>query len=453
MSQTDATDTQDGHMSAEKPVDESQVAEPQVTELQKVRLKKGRDKPVRQGHPWIFSGAIAELPPVSSDRATDATTDGDLVDIVDSGNNWLARGYLNRKSQIQVRILTRNSIELAPGTDEIPFWQARIEQAVALRRRLFDHSTAAVPREHAGEQSINAYRLINGESDALPGLIVDHYAGYLALEVGTLGIERRKQMLAQLLQAATGAQTIVERSDTAARRQEGLTGAEGTLLGEAPTGPVDIAEYGLRFQVDLLQGQKTGFYLDQRENRRQVARYCRGARVLNAFGYTGAFAVHALAEGASHVTNIDTSADALAQSTRHINQNGFDAATHTENVVGDVFQVLRAWRSQNRAPFDVIILDPPKFAHSRQSVDKALRGYKDINLLALQLLRPGGILATFSCSGLVDAALFQKVVFGAAVDVNRHVRVLEWLRQAPDHPVALTFPEGDYLKGLICHAA
>ncbi|MEX1018283.1 MAG: class I SAM-dependent rRNA methyltransferase [Litorilinea sp.] len=427
------------------------------TAKKSIALKKGRDKPIRQGHPWIFSGAIGQIP--------HELVDGDLVDVVDSGNNWLARGYLNRKSQIQVRVLTRDRHEFAPETDETEFWQNRLARAIELRRQLFTPASptsgsAGLP--DTGDTPVNAYRLINGESDELPGLIVDRYGDYLVMEVGTLGIDRRKQLLAEQLLALTGAQGIIERSDTAARRQEGLTGAEGLVAGTIPSGPVEIRENNLRFEVDLLQGQKTGFYLDQRVNRQRVAAYCapshfphapEGPQVLNAFAYTGAFAVHALAAGARHVTNIDTSAPALEQATRHLTLNGMDPAAQAQNVVGDVFQTLRAWRDANRAPFDVIILDPPKFAQSRQGVDKALRAYKDVNLLAMQLLRPGGILATFSCSGLVDAALFQKVIFGAAVDANRHVRVLEWLRQAPDHPVAITFPEGEYLKGLICHVA
>lgn len=448
-----------------------------VSALPVIALKKGRDKPVRQGHPWVFSGAIAHIPP--------QLEDGAQVDLVDSGNNWLARGYLNRKSQIQVRILTRQRDELPAANEfatdtftggvtdgvtdgfaaERPFWRTRLEQAIALRQRLFAPSpTYAAPTESLSTESLptesltnepptTAYRLINGESDGLPGLIVDRYAGYLVMEVGTLGIELRKQMLAEELLDLTGATGIVERSDTVARRQEGLGNVDELRLGNLPAGPVAIRENGLHFAVDLLEGQKTGFYLDQRSNRQRVAAYCAGARVLNAFAYTGAFAVYALAAGAEHVVNVDTSGPALAQAAHHLTLNGIDPARQAENITGDVFQALRAWRKEQRAPFDVIILDPPKFAQSRQGVDKALRGYKDINLLALQLLRPGGILATFSCSGLVDAALFQKVVFGAAVDANRHVRVLEWLRQAPDHPVALTFPEGEYLKGLICHVA
>jgi 23S rRNA (cytosine1962-C5)-methyltransferase len=273
-------------------------------------------------------------------------------------------------------------------------------------------------------------------------------------------------MLAQLLRELTACRGVVERSEMALRRQEGLGPAVGLLAGEAPDGPIEVHESGLRFAVDLLHGQKTGFYTDQRQNRRRFAAYCAaaqaqaaaagstaGPQVLNAFAYTGAFAVYALAAGAGHVVNLDSSVEALELAETNLRLNGFDPDTAAEGVAGDVFTVLRDWRADTQSPrFDLIVLDPPKFVQSRQHLERGLRGYKDINLLALQLLRPGGILATFSCSGLVDLALFQKVVFGAAVDAGRSVQVLEWLHQGPDHGVALTFPEGEYLKGLICRA-
>lgn len=391
-----------------------------------VRLKTGRDKPVRQGHPWLFSGAIQQIPPTAAD--------GDLVDVQAASGEWLACGYLNRKSQIQVRILSWQPDE---PIDQA-FWQRRLQSAIAARR-----AWIATPET-------NAYRLVNGESDYLPGLIVDHYADYLVMQVGTLGMERYKQMLAELLLTLTGAKGVIERSDLALRRQEGLPEATGLLAGVAPAGPVEIRELGLRYQVDLAHGQKSGFYTDQRDNRRRVAAYCHAGRVLNAFSYTAAFAVHALAAGARHVTNIDTSVDALTVGETHLRLNGFDPDQQAEQIAGDVFTILRDWRDEGIEPFDVIILDPPKFAQSHGNLDRALRGYKDINWLAMGLLKPGGILATFSCSGLVSADLFQKVVFGAAVDAKRPVQVLEWLRQGNDHPVAITFPEGDYLKGLIC---
>lgn len=395
---------------------------------QPVVLKSGREKPVIQHHPWVFSGAIARLP--------GDVVDGEIVDVYSPNSRWLARGYLNRASQIQVRLLTWDVDQPIDAT----FWRERLSDAIQRRQQL---GIAAAS---------TAYRLVNGENDYLPGLIVDRYGDYLVLQAGTLGIDQRKQELAHLLLELTGCRGVIERSDTAARRLEGLGEAHGLLAGDAPPGQVEIEEAGLHFVVDLAGGQKTGFYMDQRANRRRVAAYCAGARVLNGFSYTGAFAVHALAAGAAHVTNIDSSADVLELAETNLRRNGFDPDRQTENIAGDIFQILRDWRDDGATPhrFDLVILDPPKFAQSKQAVERALRGYKDINMLALALLKPGGILATFSCSGLVSADLFQKVIFGAAEDARRDAQILEWLRQDRDHPVALTFPEGEYLKGLVC---
>ncbi len=395
-----------------------------------VTLRTGRDKPVRQRHPWIFSGAIQNIPA--------DIEDGAIVDIADAQGRRMARGYLNRASQIQVRILTWEKDEEVDRA----FWRKRLHAAGELRERW----------KLAGDS--NAYRLVNGESDYLPGLVVDRYADYLVMQVGTLGIDRRKQELAELLLELTGCRGVIERSELAARRQEGLEDAGGLLAGEAPTEHVEVHESGLRFNVDLLHGQKTGFYTDQRENRARVAAYCAGANVLNAFSYTGAFAVHALAAGARQVANVEASYEALALAEANLRLNDFDPDTQTQNVAGDVFAVLRNWRDIDASGelFDIVILDPPKFVQAREHMDRGLRGYKEINMLALRLLKPGGILVTFSCSGLVSADLFQKVIFGAAVDAGRDLQILERLQHARDHTVAITFPQGDYLKGLICYA-
>jgi 23S rRNA (cytosine1962-C5)-methyltransferase len=241
----------------------------------------------------------------------------------------------------------------------------------------------------------------------------------------------------------TGAQSVSERSDMAARQQEGLADASGILAGTQPAPRTIIQEHNLRFVADLAAGQKTGFYLDQRDNRRRTAAYCADRRVLNAFSYSGAFAIYALAAGATHVTNLDTSVDALTLGEENLRLNGFDPDAQAAGIAGDVFHVLRDWRNAPTADttFDLIILDPPKFVHSHANLERGLRGYKDINLLALHLLRPGGVLVTFSCSGLVSYDLFQKVLFGAATDAGRDVQILERLHQACDHPVALTVPE------------
>jgi 23S rRNA (cytosine1962-C5)-methyltransferase len=403
-----------------------------MSELQQsvatVHLKKGRDKPIRQGHPWIFSGAIARLPSPAE------APDGTIVSVAAANGTMLARGYLNRKSQIQVRLLTWDCDERIDDD----FWHMRLADAIARRARL------------AADAETSAFRLVNAENDFLPGLTVDRYGDFLVLQAGTLGIDMRKTMLATALLELSGARGIIERSDMAQRAQEGLPESHGLLAGDMPPSQVEILEGGHRFLVDLHGGQKTGFYMDQRANRCRVAAYASGARVLNAFAYTGAFGVYALAGGAHHVLNLDASVEALELCEKNLRRNGFDLATQSEQLAGDVFTVMRDWRAAGEPHFDLIVLDPPKFATSKRRIDKALRGYKDINLLAMQLLRPGGILATFSCSGLVSADLFQKVVFGAAVDAGRAVQILHWLRQGDDHPVAITFPEGQYLKGLVC---
>ena len=394
--------------------------------MAQITLKPGREKPVRNHHPWIFSGAIKQIDPDASN--------GDIVDVLDAGGGWLARGYLNRRSQIRVRLLTWDQNE---PVDE-RFWRSRVQRALEGRAGL------------AADPGTDAYRLVYAESDGLPGLIVDRYADWLVLQSLTLGIERVKPLLVELLQELCMPAGIVERSDVDVRGKEGLDGAAGRLAGELPPDELlEIRENGFRFLVDLPGGQKTGYYLDQRDNRRRAAAWCHDAQVLNAFSYTGSFAVYALAAGARHVTNVDSSLEALQLGERNLALNGFDADAQADGVAGDVFQVLRDWRATGRL-FDVVVLDPPKFAQSQGQVDRAARAYKDINMQAMHLLRPGGMLITFSCSGLVSPDLFQKIVFGASVDAARDVQVVERLSQGGDHPLLLSFPEGEYLKGLIC---
>lgn len=391
-----------------------------------VILKPGREKPIANRHPWIFSGGIRALPPNAAD--------GEIVDVRAHDGQWLAAGYLNRASQIQVRLLSWQRDEAIDDD----FWRGRLAAAVARREWL------------AADGATTAYRLVNGESDYLPGLLVDRYDRWLVLQAGTLGIDRRKQQIARWLLDLTGCVGVVERSDHALRREEGLDEISGHLLGEAPPDRVTIRENGLGFLVDLAGGQKTGYYTDQRANRQRVAAWCRGRQLLNCFAYTGSFGVYALAAGAERVVNLDASVDALELGEENLRLNGLDPEARTESIAGDVFQILRDWQRAGHQRFDAIVLDPPKFAQNRRNLDSALRGYKEINLQAMRLLRPGGILATFSCSGLVSTELFQKVIFGAAVDAGRPMQILEWLQQGADHPVALTFPEGAYLKGLIC---
>jgi len=411
-----------------------------------VFLKKGRAAPVVRRHPWVFSGAIHHI---DGDPA-----DGDAVDVLDAGGNWLARGTFNRSSQIRVRLLTWDKDEVM----EARFWRDRLEQAVTARRALgLGAGSSATPET-------TAYRLVNAESDYLPGLIVDRYGDWLLVQFLTLGVDCRRSVivesLVELLEA-DGIRGIYERSDVDVRQKEGLEQRTGALWGDEPPDLLEIRENGLRFLVDLRAGHKTGFYLDQRDNRARFSAHCEDAEVLDGFAFTGGFAAYAAAGGASSVTLVDSSAPSLELARRNIALNaGVPAARlrdatligeerHFEYLEADVFEALRRFRSQGRS-FDVIVLDPPKFAHTRRDVDKAARAYKDINLLAQQLVRPGGLIFTFSCSGRVSADLFQKIVFGAVEDSERKAQIIGWMSQGPDHPVALTFPEGAYLKGLIC---
>ena len=389
-----------------------------------VILKRGREKAVLNRHPWVFSGAIAQIEGRSED--------GDVVEVLDHQRQFLAKGYLNRRSQITVRLL---SWSVAQAIDDA-FWQGRIEAAVHARDTLLQ------------EHHTDACRLIHAESDRLPGLVVDRYGSFLVLQALTLGIERRKAELVQILAARLKPTGIYERSDVDVRTKEGLEPCQGPLWGEEPPDLIEIMENGRRFRVDIQRGQKTGFYLDQRENRVKLARYCVGRTVLNAFAYTGSFGICAVQAGAQRLTQVDTSLEALALARQNMETNGLQRA-EDEYVVGDVFAVLRQYRAQGRK-FGLIILDPPKFAQSQAQLTAACHGYQDINRIAMQILEPDGILFTMSCSGLVTPDLFQKVVFGASVEAERDVQVLERLAQAADHPFLLSFPEGEYLKGLVC---
>lgn len=393
-----------------------------------IKIGAGKDRPVRQHHPWIFSGAVIDT--------EGSPQPGDIVDVVDPRGEWLARGYFNPRSQIVVRILTWDRDEQIDRS----FWARRLVAAAAMRDAI------------GVSQGATAWRLVFAESDLLPGLIVDRYGDWLSVQYLTLGVEAQRGVLTELMRELWAPTGIVDRSDPVVRRQEGLTTGPAEVVGQWPPEELEISEDGLRFPVNLLGGQKTGFYLDQRLNRSIVARHAAGRRVLNAFSFTGAFAVHALRAGAVHVTNVDTSHDALVGSEVALRLNGFDPDVQAEAIAGDVFQVLRSYRDEGRQ-FDLVILDPPKFARSKAELEPATRGYKDINLIAMKLLAPGGLLATFSCSGLVTPDLFQKIVFGASVDAGRTMQVVARMTQAPDHPVLLTFPEGEYLKGLLARAA
>ncbi len=389
-----------------------------------VILKKGRGKSLLRRHPWIFSGAIhhADDPSVAS---------GATVDLLSFDGQFLARAAYSPQSQIRARVWTFEDLPI-----DKEFFRGRVREALATRYEL-----------HI-EHNVTPARLIYAESDQLPGLIVDRYGDVLVLQSLTAGSEFWKETLADLLLEETGLGTIYERSDADVRELEGLEAKVGLLRGTPPESPLTVYENGLKFLVDIEHGHKTGFYLDQRQNRLQVRELAKDKDVLDCFCYTGGFTVNGLAGEAKSVLSIDASGAALALAKENVSLNDLPL-DKTNFMEGDVFQLLRKFRDENRS-FDMIVLDPPKFAPTAAQAERAARGYKDINLLAFKLLRPNGLLVTFSCSGGVDAALFQKIVAGAALDAGVEAQIVERLSQSPDHPVSLHFPEGAYLKGLIC---
>jgi 23S rRNA (cytosine1962-C5)-methyltransferase len=400
--------------------------------IPRVHLKAGRDAALRRRHPWIFSGGIADVKgePVA----------GALVAVAGADGDFLAWGHYSPASQIRVRVVSWDPDE-SPDTPE--FWRGRLTRALALRESL------------DRDPSTNAYRLVNAESDELPGLIVDRYADTLVLQLLTVGTDARRALFADLLWDLCRPQAVYERSDVDVREREGLEGRRGLLRGGAPPSRIEIQESGLTYAVDIVHGHKTGFYLDQRENRRRFARLMASsagtdAQMLNVFAYTGGFTICGLRHGVTHATNVDTSAEALAIGRDNLALNALDPG-RVRDITGDAFEILRRLRRHGER-FDAIVLDPPKFAFTQRDLKRASRGYKDINMQAIHLLRPGGLLFTFSCSGAISEDLFQKIVFGAALDTGRDLQIIGRLTQGSDHPVALTFPEAAYLKGLICRA-
>lgn len=393
----------------------------------KIKINSGREKSLQRMHPWVFASAIQKA---DLDSAAGIAS-GSTVDLLSADGQFLARAAYSPQSQIRARVWT-----FADEPVDAEFFRARIRAAIQRRAALgaMDHSSAC--------------RLIHAESDGLPGLIVDRYGDLLVMQSLTAGAEYWKQTFADLLLEETGLKDIYERSDADVRELEGLASSVGVLRGLTPEGSVEVNEHGVRFWVDFRHGHKTGFYLDQRVNRRRMGEMSDDRDVLNCFCYTGGFSLYALANGARSVTSVDSSADALALLEKNMQLNQFSTDRHT-SLEGDVFQLLRKFRDANRS-FDLIVLDPPKFAPTAAHAEKASRAYKDINLLAFKLLRPGGLLFTFSCSGGIDAALFQKIVASAALDAGVQAQIIEHLSQSSDHPVSLHFPEGAYLKGSVC---
>ena len=400
-----------------------------------VTIQQGKEKPIQNQHPWVYSGAISKL--------TEDCQPGDIVTVVDSKGRFLGRGYYNPTSQIRVRILTWQD-----ETINEEWWYDQLLRAVHARMVYQDEFDAGVN---------NAVRLVNAENDFLPGLVVDRYGEWLVLQSLTLGIDHHKEVITNLLAEMLKPLGIYERSDVDIRRKEGLKDEVGLLWGDEPPDMIEIEENTLIFTVDIRNGHKTGFYLDQRENRGWLhdLLYLDGddlkedkRRVLNMFSYTGGFGLYALAAGVKQVVNVDSSEAVLKVAKDSIKRNELPL-DRAQFVAGDAFQVLRDYVNKGEQ-FDVVVLDPPKFAQSQKQVEGATRGYKDLNLQAFKLIQSGGYLMTFSCSGAINQDLFQKVVFGALADSGRQAQIIRQLGGSEDHPVALTFPEGAYLKGLLC---
>ena len=394
--------------------------------MKKILLKAGREKSLLRRHPWIFSGAIG--------RVEGAPADGDSVQIHSTHGAFLAHAAYNSQSQITARVWSWQEAD----TISADFFRTRITRAMEARKAL-----------NIAQHS-NGMRLIHGESDGLPGLIVDQYGNVLVMQIGSAGAEHWREVCADILQQLCNPACIYERSDSDSRALEGLPERNGVLRGKLPES-LTIEEHGLRFAVDVARGQKTGFYLDQRNNRALTGTLAQDRDVLNCFCYSGGFSLYALRGGAKSVLSIDSSEEALQLAQRNAELNKLDAG-RTEWQCADVFTALRKLRDQNRK-FDLIILDPPKFAPTAAFAEKAARGYKDINLLGFKLLKPGGMLATYSCSGGISDDLFQKIIAGAALDAGVDAQIVYKLHAAADHPVLLSFPEGAYLKGLVLRIA
>jgi len=388
-----------------------------------IKLKKGREKSVNKKHPWVFSGAIANM--------DGEIPLGETVAVLSHENEFLAWGAYSPSSRIRIRLWSWNENELI--TEE--FLMDRIRKSFQERYDL-----------GIGKKT-NALRMVHAESDGLPGLIVDRYKDMLVVQFLSAGVEYWRSTIVNILRETPGIAGVYERSDAEVRRLEGLELRTGILSGVVPNGLIEIDEQDVKFLVDFRHGHKTGFYIDQRENRKKVQEFVKGKHVLDCFSYTGGFLINSLEGGADTVVSVEASGNSIELAKQNLALNEFqEEKVHW--IQGDVFNELRKFRDKGQN-FDLIILDPPKFAPTKSQAQRAARGYKDINLLALKLLSPGGILFTFSCSGGINQELFQKIVAGAALDANVNTQIIGHLEQSADHPIALNFPEGSYLKGLI----
>ena len=384
--------------------------------MQSVILKPGKDKPIRNHHHWIFSGAIARMPDF---------IDGDILPVENANGEFLGYAYFNRKTSISGRML---SFDKTPAEEAL---KQNIDKAIAFRKKIFDPKIT------------NAYRLVNSEGDKIPGLVVDIYDEVVVLQIATLGIERLKPLIVEHLKKTLQPATIYEKSNLPSRGEEGLQNQEGLLFGE-DIDEVEILENKIKFIVSIKNGQKTGFFLDQREMRNWVKELSEGKKVLNCFGYTGGFSLYAMKGDAAQVDTVDISTEAIALAQKNTLLNKIDADKHNF-IAGDVFQFLR----DEPLEYDLIILDPPAFTKRKADIMQACRGYKDINRLAMKKIPSGSMLLTSSCSYHVDERLFQTVVFQAAAEAGRSVRIIGRHRLAPDHPINIFHPEGEYLKSLL----
>ncbi len=385
--------------------------------MNKLILKPGREKSLKRRHPWIFSGGIARV--AGNPRL------GDTIEVCSADGAFLAIAAYSPESQIRARVWDWKAVNI-----DADFFAQRIARAAAAR----------------GDFDVSGVRLVHGESDGLPGVVADRFGDTVVVQLLSAGAERWRGAIADALAALPGVARVLERSDADVRTLEGLPPQSGLLRGDAAQGPLVVTEHGLHYGIDAEHGHKTGFYLDQRDNRLLLRGMVKDKTVLDCFCYCGGFALNALAGGAGAVTAIDSSGPALAAAQGNAQRNQLPAA---EWIEADVFQTLRKYRDAGRK-FDVIVLDPPKFAPTAAHAEKAARAYKDINLIGFKLLNPGGVLMTYSCSGGVSPDLFQKIIAGAALDAGVDARIERWLHAAADHPVALHFPEGEYLKGLLC---
>jgi 23S rRNA (cytosine1962-C5)-methyltransferase len=385
-------------------------------------LKKGKEKAAILRHPWIFSGAL--------DKIKGKPANGEIVAVWSASQEFLAYGYFNDQSRVALRLLEWDQ----EVTIDEAWYTQKLEKAIASRAHLLNENT-------------NTCRLVFSEADFLPGLIVDKYAEYLAVQILSAGIESVKETIINILRSILNPKGIFDKSDAGARKHENLEPEQGLLWGEEPPEFIEVKENGVTYHINIADGQKSGFYCDQRDNREILAAYTQGKNVLDCFCYSGGFTLNSLRAGAAHVTSVDSSALAIETLKHNLSLNGFSDELQT-SFQSDVNKQLRVFKEENKK-FDVIVLDPPKYAPSRSALDRAARAYKDLNRLGMLLLEPGGVLATYSCSGAVDMETFKQIIAWAALDAGREVQIIKQFHQPEDHPIRMSFPEGEYLKGLL----